>query len=163
MLANQKIAVAAHMHVLLRRKTGRVTDTEWMAANREYALEIVRFARASALEDGHADLSEWADKLERVALEPTDAVHKPLAQTALQLLRERNAAFQAAAPAAASSALAPAPVAPPLAPAPGAGPASGFAHSVPFGESTGFSESVLEDGKPRPRPTSEPRYVGGLR
>ena len=33
-----KLAIAAHLHVLLRRKTGRVTDTEWMAVNAEYAL-----------------------------------------------------------------------------------------------------------------------------
>ena len=52
---SDKLAIAAHLHVLLRRKTGRVTDTEWMAANAEYALEIVRFARLqSAKEDGHA-------------------------------------------------------------------------------------------------------------
>ena len=30
MLNSEKLAVAAHLHVLLRRKTGRVTDTEWM-------------------------------------------------------------------------------------------------------------------------------------
>ena len=30
---SDKLAIAAHLHVLLRRKTGRVTDTEWMAAN----------------------------------------------------------------------------------------------------------------------------------
>ncbi len=157
MLASQKIAVAAHVHVLLRRKTGRVTDTEWMASNAEYAMEIVRFARAKAQEDGHADLAEWADKLERVALEPTPAVHRPLAQTAMQMLKERNAAIQAAPLP---------PAAPPTVAAPlvtPAGPASGFAHSVPFGESTGFAESVLEDGKPRPRNPAEPRYVGGLR
>src|SRR5204863_7824813 len=65
MLVSQKLATAAHLHVLLRRKTGRVTDTEWMAANLEYASEIIRFSRAKALEDGHADLAEWADKLER--------------------------------------------------------------------------------------------------
>lgn len=63
MLASEKIAIAAHLHVLLRRKSGRVTDTEWMATNREYAAEIIRFAREKALEDGHADLAEWADKL----------------------------------------------------------------------------------------------------
>jgi hypothetical protein len=51
--------------VLLRRKSGRVTDTEWMASNADYAAEIVRFARAKASEDGHADLLEWADKLEK--------------------------------------------------------------------------------------------------
>jgi hypothetical protein len=64
MLESEKLAIAAHLHVLLRRKTGRVTDTEWMAANAQYAGEVVRFARASAREDGHTDLAEWADKLE---------------------------------------------------------------------------------------------------
>jgi hypothetical protein len=64
MLPSEVLAIAAHLHVLLRRKTGRVTDTEWMAKNTEYATEIVRFARASALKDGHADLGEWADKLD---------------------------------------------------------------------------------------------------
>ena len=69
MLVSQKLAIAAHMHVLLRRKTGRVTDTEWMAENLEYALEVMRFARAKAAEDGHPDLHEWADKLERAVLD----------------------------------------------------------------------------------------------
>lgn len=64
MQPSEKLAIAAHLHVLLRRKTGRVTDTEWMAGNPEYATEIVRFARTKAREDGHADLAEWADKLE---------------------------------------------------------------------------------------------------
>ena len=64
MLESEKLAIAAHLHVLLRRKTGRVTDTEWMASNAEYAVEVVRFARTSAQEDGHPDLAEWADKLE---------------------------------------------------------------------------------------------------
>jgi hypothetical protein len=63
MLTNEKIAIAAHLHVLLRRKTGRVTDTEWMVSNREYALEIVRFAREKAAEDGHTDLAILADRL----------------------------------------------------------------------------------------------------
>jgi hypothetical protein len=70
MLNSEKLAIAAHLHVLLRRKTGRVTDTEWMAMNAEYAAEVVRFARASAQEDGHADLAEWAAKLELAILPP---------------------------------------------------------------------------------------------
>lgn len=69
MLNSEKLAIAAHLHVLLRRKTGRVTDTEWMAANTEYAAEIIRFARAAAQEYGHTDLAEWAAKLE-LAMEP---------------------------------------------------------------------------------------------
>jgi hypothetical protein len=64
MLESEKVAIAAHLHVLLRRKTGRVTDTEWMAANADYAREIIRFARTRAKEDGHPDLEEWAGKLE---------------------------------------------------------------------------------------------------
>jgi len=59
-----KLAIAAHLHVLLRRKTGRVTDTEWMAVNAEYALEIVRFARQHAQEDNVPELAEWAARLD---------------------------------------------------------------------------------------------------
>ena len=58
-----RLAIAAHLHVLLRRKTGRVTDTEWMAANAEYAQAIVRFARQRGHTDGAPELVEWADKL----------------------------------------------------------------------------------------------------
>ncbi len=60
-----RLAIAAHLHVLLRRKTGRVTDTEWMAANADYALEIVRFARQRAQEDDVPELAEWAARLEQ--------------------------------------------------------------------------------------------------
>lgn len=70
MLASERLAIAAHMHVLLRRRTGRVTDTEWMAGNLEYAAEVVRFAREKAREDGHAELAEWADKLEQAVGAP---------------------------------------------------------------------------------------------
>ena len=49
---SEKLAISAHLHVLLRRKTRRVTDTEWMASNGSYAREIARFARERAvLED----------------------------------------------------------------------------------------------------------------
>jgi len=73
MLNSEKLAIAAHLHVLLRRKSGRVTDTEWMASNAEYATEIVHFARAKATQDGHADLAEWAGKLEAAMAEATPA------------------------------------------------------------------------------------------
>jgi hypothetical protein len=73
MLNSEKIAIAAHLHVLLRRKTGRVTDTEWMASNADYAAEIIRFSRASAHSDGHLDLGEWADKLAATMTEAAPA------------------------------------------------------------------------------------------
>jgi hypothetical protein len=139
MLVSQKLAVAAHLHVLLRRKTGRVTDTEWMAANLEYALEIIRFARAKALEDGHPDLDEWAGKLEMAMLEAKPAAAKPLAQTALQLLRERSSAA----------------VAEPAV-------ASGFSDST--NSESGFLESTFGADRPRKvRDPNAPRYVGGIR
>ena len=56
MNTSDTLAVAAHLHVLLRRKTGRVTDTEWMACNAEYARAIVRFACEQAQE---RDLPSW--------------------------------------------------------------------------------------------------------
>ena len=65
---SQKIAIAARVHVMLRRTTGRVTDTEWMAQDAAYATEIVRYCRASAQQDGHTELAEWADKLEEAVL-----------------------------------------------------------------------------------------------
>lgn len=64
MLESEKLAIAAHLHVLLRRKTGRVTDTEWMVRNAEYATEVARFARQRAREDAAPELAQWADKLE---------------------------------------------------------------------------------------------------
>lgn len=64
MLDSEKLNIAARMHVLLRRQTGRVTDTEWMASNAEYAAEIVKFARLRAVKDERPDLADMAGKLE---------------------------------------------------------------------------------------------------
>jgi len=57
---SQRLAIAAHMHVALRRKVGRVTDTEWLASNLEYATAIIRVCRA----ENDADLTALADRLE---------------------------------------------------------------------------------------------------
>lgn len=70
MLESDKFAVAAHMHVVLRRKCGRVTDVEWMMKSPDYAREIIRVARA----ENEPDLLAMADKLEAalfpVAIKP---------------------------------------------------------------------------------------------
>ena len=147
MLVSEKLAMAAHLHVLLRRKTGRVTDTEWMASNAEYAMEIVRFARAKAQEDGHPDLAEWADKLEKATVETASAKspRQPLAQTAMKMLREH--------------ATAPAPLQEPATPV--TEQTGGFRASV-FGES-GFADSSFGGKDGKPRDPNAPRYVGGIR
>lgn len=90
MRASEKIAIAAHLHVLLRRKTGRVTDTEWMANNRDYALEIVRFARQYAAQQGDADLSNLANKLADI-MAPASASPAPSAAPAA---RQSQPAFE---------------------------------------------------------------------
>lgn len=57
---SNRVAVAAHLHLMMRRRLGRVTDVEWMANNREYALAMVRLCREAAPD---AELQEWAEKL----------------------------------------------------------------------------------------------------
>lgn len=80
MSSSEKMALAARMHVMLRRKTGRVSDTEWMACNADYAAEIVRFSRAHAAAENDPDLAELADRLAHTML-PVRAAqpsyHKP--------------------------------------------------------------------------------------
>lgn len=97
MLDSEKIALAARIHVMLRRVTGRVTDTEWMASNAEYAHEIVRFMRASAREKNADELLDWAAKLEsalglaepmenpRTSVQDPEPVSKPAKDTARYL------------------------------------------------------------------------------
>lgn len=57
---SQRLAIAAHLHVAMRRKLGRVTDTEWLASNVEYAVAMIRLCRA----EPDADLNALADRLE---------------------------------------------------------------------------------------------------
>lgn len=83
MTQNDALAAAAHLHVLLRRKTGRVTDTEWMAGNAEYAQAMVHFARTKAREDGHADLLPLADRLESLVI-PAPRPAAPPARVAVE-------------------------------------------------------------------------------
>lgn len=93
---SERIGVAAHLHVALRRKAGRVTDIDWMAANDLYAHEVVRLAKAKAEEDGDAALLELAHKLELLLPSPQvrkEAVApapepKPLVDRLAQTLRE---------------------------------------------------------------------------
>ena len=154
MPSNEKIAVAAHLHVLLRRKTGRVTDTEWMATNPEYAAEVTRFAREKAAEDGHADLAAWADKLEGVMAIADVKPRVPLVKLAADAIKERRMPPYAAGPA---THLTERQGAPTVNTEEQAYPESGFIEST-FGV-------IFGDGDPHhsPRDPNVPRYLKGLR
>lgn len=70
-------ALAAHLHVQLRRRTGRVTDVEWMVSNIEYAQVIINLAKAAATTEGAPELAVWAGRFE-MALSKFQRPRKPL-------------------------------------------------------------------------------------
>jgi hypothetical protein len=61
MLDSEKMAIAAHLHVVMRRKIGRVTDIEWLMRNAEYAREVIRLALADPV---HTELIDWGQRLQ---------------------------------------------------------------------------------------------------
>jgi hypothetical protein len=136
MTSTEKIAIAAHLHVLLRRKTGRVTDTEWMASNPDYAGEVIRLAREKVAEGGHDDLRLLADRLEWVMGGPDPLSSRQLVKRMSDAAKEHSSRTQANKAAAS------------------AGEAGGNA----FGDS-----QMGVDGMQRPAPPDTPRYVKGLR
>jgi hypothetical protein len=74
---NDLTALAAHLHVQLRRRTGRVTDVEWLVSNAEYAQAIIQMAKASAFNEGAPELGVWAARFE-MALMKVQRPRKPL-------------------------------------------------------------------------------------
>jgi hypothetical protein len=79
MTASEMIATAAHLHVAMRRKMGRVTDVEWMATNPAYALAMTALARQHATDQQDDDLLKWSDKLSKAWAEktPTPVTARP--------------------------------------------------------------------------------------
>lgn len=57
---SERLAIAAHLHVALRRKTGRVTDTEWMASDTAYGQAMAQFALNHARSHQDAELERLA-------------------------------------------------------------------------------------------------------
>jgi len=74
MLEMETFAIAARLHVVMRRVLGRVTDVDWMTRNRDYAREMIRLAR------GHTDaeLLSLADKFEAILASQSSAEPAPL-------------------------------------------------------------------------------------
>ncbi len=73
------------IHLLMRRTCNRITDVEYMRANKDYAREIVRLASAA----GNDELAALAGRL-RVAMEldaPAEAEAKVEAPGLLDRLR----------------------------------------------------------------------------
>ncbi|NJM43514.1 MAG: hypothetical protein HC858_05200 [Brachymonas sp.] len=71
------MALAAHLHVHLRRRTGRVIDVEWLVSNAEYAHVIIHLAKASAVTEGAPELAVWAARFE-MAMMKVQRPRKPL-------------------------------------------------------------------------------------
>jgi hypothetical protein len=155
MSTGERLAVAAHLHVLLRRRTGRVTDPEWMASNREYATAIVEFARAKALELQAEDLRVWATRLEMVMGQAVPRAHLPLVQAAAAAFRQSRPGQERELPMDPGAVPEPPPEAE-LAQLDSATPTTQFVE-------TGFGESVINGRRVSRKGTDEPRYVGGLR
>lgn len=110
---SDRVAIAAHLHVLLRRRTGRVTDTEWMAVNEDYARAMVAFARERALEDNAPELEEWAQRLERAWDTPLEQARQSFVESAMRTVAMRPGESGAR------------PATPTTAPAPGGKPPGG--------------------------------------
>ena len=84
MLENEKLAIAAHLYVLLRRATGRVTDVQWLVRDRVYAHEIIQLALA---QPEQPDLKRWARKFElAMGLADTGAAPLEAGDSALSTL-----------------------------------------------------------------------------
>lgn len=75
MLESEKLAIAAHLHVAMRRKIGRVIDVEWVVRNTDYAREVIRVARQ---DPAHTEVLELAAKLQ-AALFPAPPPPQPKA------------------------------------------------------------------------------------
>ena len=63
MTASEMIATAAHLHVAMRRKMGRVTDVEWMVTDVAYATAMTQLALQHATDQNDEDLRKWSSKL----------------------------------------------------------------------------------------------------
>ncbi len=87
MLEMECFAIAARLHVVMRRAVGRVTDVDWMVRNRDYAREVIRVARLHA----DADLLALADKFESaLAQMDTPVPSARRATTTVAEARERS-------------------------------------------------------------------------
>ena len=70
-LDSARLAIAAHLNQALRRRTGRVTDSEWMLRSAEYAREVIRLALEQPEKDDM--LHVWARRLQEVMAGGTGA------------------------------------------------------------------------------------------
>lgn len=60
MSESEKLSIAAHLYVTLRRKLNRVIDVEWLLHNEDYAREVIKIVRQQGMEE----LAHYADRME---------------------------------------------------------------------------------------------------
>ncbi|RZS56550.1 hypothetical protein [Sphaerotilus mobilis] len=84
---SDKLGIAAHLHVAMRRKIGRVTDVEWLVRDATYAREVIRIALA---ERDHPELQGWALKLQAALFPPTSTQTQTQTQTPTRTAQAAN-------------------------------------------------------------------------
>lgn len=62
MTNDEKFSAAAHLYVLMRRRSGRVIDSVWLSQNAEYAREVLRLVR----DQRDAELDRLAERFENL-------------------------------------------------------------------------------------------------
>ena len=67
------MAVAARLHLYLRRETNRVTDVVWMVANPEYAREVLRLVRQERVPEMDALAARFEELMPAAAAAPAAA------------------------------------------------------------------------------------------
>lgn len=87
----ERLAIAARLHVLLRRITGRLIDIDWLVVNDDYASEIVRLARLQAHQLGRPELAACADELARASAQVQAAAPRTLFERVAWSLRQSDA------------------------------------------------------------------------
>lgn len=58
----EKMSVAMHLYMRLKRNTGRIVDVMWLVRNEQYALEILKLAKAIPDEE----LGKFAKRFEQL-------------------------------------------------------------------------------------------------
>jgi hypothetical protein len=91
MSESEKLSIAAHLYVTLRRKFDRVIDVEWMLQNGDYAREVIKIVRKSGMEESAYYANRMDELIFGMPIQPSPVpTVQTLARTAPPPLEERE-------------------------------------------------------------------------